>query len=134
MSTGTTGTGNGKENTPQLQQASVVMRAVSDELSNAANEVINYAGQLVRAGYARKVVLRDQMGKIILEIPLTIAVAGTAAAMIMVPGRRLALLALAGMLGRYYLTVEPSEEQLLLLPQRGIGRSRRRRTVNASQS
>lgn len=127
-------TGNGKENQPQLEQASAVIRAVSDELSNAANELVAYAGQLVRSGYGHKVVLRDQMGKAIIEIPLTVAVAGTAAAMFLMPGRRLALVALAGMLARLYLTVEPSEEQLLLLPQRGIGRgsSRRRRTVDVN--
>jgi hypothetical protein len=126
-------TGNGKENQPQLPQASAVIRAVSDELSNAANELVDYAGQLVRSGYARKIVLRDQMGKAIIEIPLTVAVAGAAAALVFVPGRRLALIGLAAMLGRLYLTVEPSEEQLLLLPQRGIGRSSSRRKVSSKQ-
>jgi hypothetical protein len=109
------------------------MRAVSDEISTAANELVGYAGQLVRSGYGRKVVLRDQTGKAIIEIPLTIAVAGAAAALVMVPGRRLALVALAGMLARLYMTVEPSEEQLLLLPQRGVPRGSRRRTVSADR-
>lgn len=128
------GTGNGKENQPQFQQASAVMRAVSDELASAANELVAYAGQALRAGYAHKVVLRDRVGKAVLEVPLTIALAGAMAALVIVPGRRLALIGMAAMLARLYLTVEPSDEQPLLLPRRGMGRSSIRRTVSAERS
>lgn len=127
-------TGNGKENQPQFQQASAVLRSVSDELASAANELVGYAGQAVRSGYARKVVLHDRAGKALIEVPLTIALAGAAAAIVIVPGRRLALVGLAAMLARLYLTVEPSDEQHLLLPQRGLGRSSMRRTVSADRS
>jgi hypothetical protein len=94
---------------PSDQHSLELLRTASDELQLVRAEMLRYTVELIREAKSRKLVVRDHSGNKLAEIPLMMAAAATAAAVLGGWSRWLALLLALGMFARAYLTIEKVE-------------------------
>ena len=80
----------------------------AEELSVAGNQLIDRIQGLVKEGNVRRLKIRDQQGRVLLEVPLTIGVVGGASVALLAPFAA-ALGALAALVARVNIEVERYE-------------------------
>ena len=73
----------------------------TEEHTVGSNDLLDKIKQIVREGNARKITIRNEAGKSLLEIPLTIGVAGVVLIPVWV-----AIGTIAALAGRYTIVVE----------------------------
>jgi hypothetical protein len=77
----------------------------TEEFSVTGEEILAKVKQLLREGNIRRVVIKDKIGRILVEFPLTIGVVGAALAPMLV-----AVGAVAAMLSEATIVVEKTDE------------------------
>ena len=52
-------------------------KTVTEEFSVAADDLIKKVGDLIHEGNVTRIIIKDEAGKVLLELPATVAVVGT---------------------------------------------------------
>jgi hypothetical protein len=98
------------------------LQSVADEITHSANDFMERVGDLIRSGNLRKVSLKDRNGNTLVEVPFSTALIGATLAIVILPGRWLALASLASMFSRIYLTLEDAsgatqDQEIIFTPE-----------------
>ncbi|MFQ3536779.1 MAG: DUF4342 domain-containing protein [Aggregatilineales bacterium] len=83
-------------------------KTFAEELSVAGNQLVERLQELVRQGNIRRLILRDQHGRTLLEVPLTLGVVGGASVALFAPFLA-AVGAIAALVTRIHIVVERYE-------------------------
>jgi len=60
-------------------------RSFTEELSVAGSQLLERIQELIQQGNIRRLIIKDQHGRILLEVPLTLGVVGSASVVIFAP-------------------------------------------------
>lgn len=84
-------------------------RTFAEELSVAGSQLVERLQELVRQGNIRRLILRDQHGRTLLEVPLTLGVVGGASVALFAPFLA-AVGAIAALVSRINIVIERYED------------------------
>ncbi|MBO9309505.1 MAG: DUF4342 domain-containing protein [Chloroflexi bacterium] len=85
------------------------MPRFTEELIMAGNQLMERLQELVRQGNIRRLILRDQQGRTLLEVPLTLGVIGGASVALFAPFLA-AVGAIAALISRVQVVIERYED------------------------
>jgi len=86
-----------------------VPRTFAEELSVAGSQLLERLQELVRQGNIRRLILRNQQGRTLLEVPLTLGVVGGASVALFAPFLA-AVGAIAALISHVHIVIERYED------------------------